>query len=43
MSELMPIIEEFASKESVIYSGGFKSYDGLIDYGYKQHHRINSQ
>ena len=29
-----------ASKESVIYSDGFKSYEGLIDYGYKQHHIV---
>ena len=39
-SVLIPIIEEFASKESVIYSDGFKSYDGIVDYGYKQHFRI---
>ena len=31
-SVLMPIIEELASKDSVIYSDGFKSYEGLIDY-----------
>jgi len=34
-SELMPIIEEFSDKESVIFNDGFKSYDGLVDYGYK--------
>jgi len=36
----MPIIEELASKDSVIFSVGFKSYEGLIDYGYKQYHRV---
>jgi len=39
-SELIPIIEEFADKESVIFSDGFKSYDGLVDYGYKEHFRV---
>ena len=37
VSELIPIIEEFADKASVIFSDGFKSYDGLVDYGYKEH------
>jgi len=27
----MPIIEELASKESVIFSDVFKSYEGLVD------------
>ena len=31
-SVLIPIIEELASKASVIYSDGFKSYAGIIDY-----------
>ena len=26
-----------ASKDSVIFSDGFKSYDGIVDYGYKHH------
>ena len=40
ISELLPIIEEQADKDSTIYTDGFKSYDGLADYGYKRHHRI---
>ena len=40
MQELMPIIEQLASKDSSIYTDGFKSYDGLANYGYKQHYRI---
>ncbi|GHV43702.1 hypothetical protein FACS1894180_3580 [Bacteroidia bacterium] len=40
INELLPIIEEQADKESTIYTDGFKSYDGLADYGYKRHHRI---
>jgi len=44
----MPIIEELASKDSVIFSDGFKSYDGIVDYGYKHHFvlftaKMNSQ
>ena len=39
-SELLPIIEELADTESVIYTDGWKSYDGLVDYGYKQHYRV---
>lgn len=40
MAELMPIIEEKADKNSVIYTDGFKTYDGLADFGYKKHYRI---
>ena len=39
-SELLPTIEELADKESIIYTDGWKSYDGLVDYGYKQHYRV---
>ena len=39
-SELIPIIEDIASKESVIYSVGFKSYDGIVDYCYKGRYRV---
>jgi transposase len=39
-SELLPIIEELASKDSVLYTDSWRSYDGLVDYGYKQHYRI---
>ncbi|BAV94909.1 transposase [Ichthyobacterium seriolicida] len=36
----MPIVESRASKESTIYTDGFKSYDGLVNYGYKRHYRV---
>jgi len=36
----MLIIEELADKASIIFSDGFKSYDGLVDYGYKHHFRV---
>jgi transposase len=40
MQELMPIIEQLAQKDSSIFTDGFKSYDGLANYGYKRHYRI---
>ena len=39
-TELMPIIREKVCEESVVYTDGFKTYDGLVDMGYKKHHRI---
>ena len=29
-----------ASKDSVIFSDGFKNYDGIVDYCYKHHFRV---
>ena len=40
MSELMPIIKGKADNGAVIYTDGFKTYDGLADYGYKKHYRV---
>ena len=40
MSELMPIIKGKAYTDAVIYSDGFKTYDGLVNYGYKKHYRV---
>ena len=40
VSELLPIIEKKANKDSILYTDGFKNYDGLVDYGYKQHYRV---
>ena len=40
VSEIMPIIEELADKNSNVFTDGFKVYDGLVDYGYKQHFRV---
>lgn len=41
ITELLPIIEERTSKGCCLYTDGFKAYDGLVDYGYKHHHRVN--
>jgi transposase len=40
ISTLLPIIERMANKDNVLYMDGFKNYNGLIDYGYKQHYRV---
>ncbi len=39
--ELIPIIQGKAAANSVLFSDGFKTYDGLVNYGYKQHFRVN--
>jgi len=41
IKELMPIIKEKVPLDSVIYTDGFKSYDGLVNVGYKKHYRIH--
>lgn len=39
-SELLPIIKERITKNSVVYTDSFKTYDGLVNFGYRRHHRI---
>jgi len=38
---LKQIISERISENSVVYSDGWRSYDGLVDWGYKRHYRVN--
>lgn len=38
---LQDIIFGKISKETVIYSDGWRSYDGLVDVGYDKHFRVN--
>jgi transposase len=40
ISELMPIIQGRTDTNSVVYTDGFKTYDGLVNYGYKKHYRV---
>lgn len=40
IKELLPIIRGKADTGAVIYSDGFKAYDGLVSYGYKKHFRV---
>ena len=39
-SQLLPIIRGKADTGAVIYTDGFKTYDGLADFGYKKHYRV---
>ena len=38
--ELIPIIENKVNKESTVYTDTFRTYDGLVNFGYKKHYRI---
>ena len=39
-STLMPIIRQKVDLDSVVYTDGFKTYDGLVNFGYKKHYRV---
>ena len=41
VAEIMPIIEQKIPIDSTLYTDGFKSYDGLVNFGYKQHYRVH--
>jgi transposase len=36
----MPIIRGKADTGAIIYTDGFKTYDGMADFGYKKHYRV---
>ena len=38
---LKQIVQMKVEPDSTIYSDGWKSYDGLVDWGYKRHYRVN--
>ena len=40
ISELLSIIKGRTDTGAIIYSDGFKSYDGLVNYGYKRYYRV---
>ena len=40
ISELLPITKGRTDTGAIIYSDGLKSYDGLVNYGYKRHYRV---
>ena len=40
IAEILPIIQAKTSTESTLYTDGFRTYDGLADFGYKKHYRI---
>jgi len=37
---LLPIIKDKIATDSTVYTDGFKTYDGLVNFGYKKHYRI---
>ena len=38
---LMSVVERRVDKEAIVYTDGFASYDGLVDWGYRRHYRVN--
>lgn len=38
---LKQIVQAKVEPDSTIYSDGWKSYDGLVDWGYKKHYRVH--
>ena len=38
---LMPLIQQRISKTATVFTDGFKSYDSLVNIGYKRHYRIH--
>ena len=38
---LMQVIDGKVDKNATMYTDGFRSYDGLVDWGYKHHYRVN--
>jgi len=38
---LKQIVQSKVDPDSTIYSDGWRSYDGLVDWGYKRHYRVN--
>ncbi len=40
-NEILPLIRAKISKESTVYTDGFRTYDGLVDMGYKKHYRVH--
>ena len=38
---LPAVVERRVDKESIVYTDGFSSYDGLVDWGYRRHYRVN--
>ena len=38
---LKQIVQAKVVPDSTIYSDGWRSYDGLVDWGYKKHYRVN--
>ena len=38
--EILPLIKDKIDKETILFTDGFKTYDSLVDLGYKKHYRV---
>ncbi len=38
---LMQVTDGKVAKDAIMYTDGFKSYDGLVDWGYRHYYRVN--
>ena len=38
---IIPLINQRISKSAIVYTDGFKTYDGLVSMGYKKHYRVH--
>ena len=40
-TEILPLIRSKISKKTTVFTDGFKTYDSLVDLGYKKHYRVH--
>jgi transposase len=40
VAQILPIIKGNISSDATIYTDSFKTYDGLVNFGYKKHYRV---
>ena len=40
-TEILPLINKKVNKDRVIFTDKFKTYDSLVDLGYKKHYRVH--
>ena len=40
-TEILPLISSKISKKTIVFTDGFKTYDSLVDMGYKKHYRVH--
>ncbi|MCZ0932504.1 MAG: IS1595 family transposase [Oligoflexia bacterium] len=40
-TEILPLISSKISKKTTVFTDGFKTYDSLVDLGYKRHYRVH--
>ena len=40
-TEILSLIRSKISKKTTVFTDGFKTYDSLVDLGYKKHYRVH--